>query len=179
LETMAKTFGLVCLLGTLMGCAEAQTQTGIAHATNAAALDEADAIERKPLVRLRVEEAADPMQQVAFLAVRRTLVEQGFVVSSGFPESFDADLLIRSESAGAQTRMALVGRLGARAMVPVTVDLAGRGDEERDFDALSDLAMRWQRRFSRSPRLDAHLEPDMVTSSAPSMGPRYGAGPLP
>jgi hypothetical protein len=162
LETMAKTLGLVCLLGVFVGCAETQAQTGAAHATNAAALDETDAFEKKPVVRLRMEQGQEPVQQAAFLAVRRTLAQQGFVVGSGFIEGCDAELLIRSERAGEGSRVALVGRLGARTMVPLTADVTGDAEGQGDDDVLSDLAMRWQRRFHRSPRLAAHLEPDLA-----------------
>ncbi len=186
METMARTLGFVCLLSALVGCAE--TQTGAAHATTAAALSEADATDKKPVVRLRMEVASDPVQELAFLVVRRSLVEQGFVVSSGFTDGFDADLLIRSASpggggggggSGSGTHVSLVAKLGARLMLPVTVDLAVTGHDEADVEALSDLAMRWQRRFSRSPRLDRHLEPDMVTVSASVTAARTSPGLLP
>jgi hypothetical protein len=162
LETMARTLGLVCLLSALVGCAGTQTGAARAHATTAAALSDDDAMERKPLVRLRMEAADAPVQQAAFRAVRRTLTEQGFAVTGGLGDGVDADLLIRSAPSGEGTSVALVAQVGARVMVPVSVDIAGHGEDARGFDALSDLALRWQRRFCRSPRLDRHFEPDMV-----------------
>ena len=165
METMTKMMGVVCALGALMGCAETQTA---AHATTAAALSDDDVADKKPVVRLRMEAAEDSVQQAAFTSVRRTLIEQGFVVGSGFTDGHDADVVIRSSREGALTRISLAARLGSRAMVPVTVDVAGDGGAA-DEDALSDMAMRWQRRFNRSPRLDRHIEADFV--SLPSFTP--------
>lgn len=171
METIKRTLGIVCALSALSalaGCAGSHMPA--AHATTAAALSDDDVAEKKPVVRLRMEAAEDATQEAAFLAVRRTLVEQGFVVGSGFVGGYDADLVIHTEPAGTRTRVALAARLGSRGMIPVTVDVAGDGSVADD-DAMSDLAMRWQRRFSRSPRLDRHLEPDLASPAAWAAGP--------
>ncbi len=170
METTTKMMGIVCALGALMGCAETQSA---AHATTAAALSDDDVADKKPVVRLRMEAAEDAVQQAAFTSVRRTLVEQGFVVGSGFIEGHDADVVIRSSREGAVTRVSLAARLGSRAMVPVTVDVAGDGGAADD-DAVGEMAMRWQRRFNRSPHLDRHLEADFV--SLPTFTPGASRG---
>jgi hypothetical protein len=48
--------------------------------------------------------------------------------------------------------------VGTRAMVPIVTLVSGDGGPPDD-DAFADLALRWQRRYNRSPRLERHFEP--------------------
>jgi pantoate kinase len=158
MRATAKTWGIVCALLGVCGCAE--TQTGAAaHATTAAIVGEDDA-DPRPVVRLRMEAGEDALQQTAFEVVRETLVGEGFVVSSGFTEGFDVDMVIQSRAprVGALTRtsLTLAARVGTRAMAPISTELdMPNGDVDRA--AIEELAERWQRRFHRNPRLDRHF----------------------
>ena len=156
----AKTWGIVCALLGLAGCAE-NLGGPPAHATAAAAVSSSEESgDRRQVIRLRMESAQDPIQQAAFTVVRRTLFQQGFVVTSGFTEGYDADLVIQSRVEGPVAAVSLVGRVGVSAMLPLTTELA-RSSTEADTEAgLEDLTIRWQRRFNRSPRLDRHFVGD-------------------
>ena len=158
MRATAKTWGMVCALLGMCGCAGAQTGAA-AHATTAAIVSEDDA-DPRPVVRLRMEAGADPVQQAAFDVVRETLFEEGFVVTSAFTDGFDVDMAIQSRAArdgeGARTSLTLASRIGARVMAPVGAEIdATNGDIDRQ--AVAELAERWQRRFHRNPRLDRHF----------------------
>ncbi len=170
MEIMAKTTGgarallALAMLGSAAACV-APAQTG-AHATTAAALWLNDATtaavsQEKPRVRVRLEDPREPAERAALVAIRRTLTEQGFDVASALSRGDDvvepeADLVVHAAREDAALRVVLSARIGARVMVPMAVDAKGDGSAADD-EAFAELAMRWQRRFNRSPRLDRHL----------------------
>jgi hypothetical protein len=135
---------VVCALGALAGCT-ATKETG-AHATAAAAVRGVQE-EAAPVVHVRAEPAGDRLALDALDVVRRTLAEHGFDVAEGSEAARDADLVVRVGGG----RTTLMARVGARAMVPVTVDGV-------DDDAVEEACVRWQRRMRRAPRLERHFE---------------------